>query len=69
MKGKIFPEDTAMDWIDCFLIFILGVVYKSSFSGPIMYFSCVLDRHPGNIILKNTWQLLYVSAEGKFKGL
>ena len=33
MKGKIFPEYTAMDWIDCFLIFILGVVYKSSFSG------------------------------------
>ena len=69
MNGKIFSEDTAMDWIDCFPIFILGVDYKSSFSGHIMYFSYVLDWHPGNIILKNTWQLLYVQAEGKFKGL
>ena len=58
-----------MDWIDCFLIFVLGVVNKSSFLGHILYFNYVLDRHPGNIILKNTWQLLYVPAEGKFKGL
>ena len=37
-----------MDWIDCFPIFVLGVVSKSSFLGHIMYFKNVLDWHPGN---------------------
>ena len=36
-----------MDWIDCFPIFVLGVVYKSSFLEHIMYFNYVLDQHPG----------------------
>ena len=47
MKGKIFPEVNAMDWIDCFPIFVLGVIYKSSFLEHIMYFNYVLDQHPG----------------------
>ena len=37
-----------MDWIDCFPIFVLGVIYKSSFLGHIMYFNDVFGRHPGN---------------------
>ena len=48
MKGKIFPEVNAMDWIDCFPIFVLDVIYKSSFLGHIMYFNYLLDQHLGN---------------------
>ena len=37
-----------MDWIDCFPIFVLDVIYKSSFMGHIMYFNYLLDQHLGN---------------------
>ena len=37
-----------MDWNDCFPIFVLGIVYKSSFLRHILYFNYVLDQHPGN---------------------
>ena len=57
-----------MDWIDCFPIFVFGVVCKSSFLEHIMYFNYVLDQHPGNNSEKYL-ELLYVLVEGKFKGL
>ena len=48
-----------MDWIDCFPIFVLGVVYKRSFLGYILYFNYVLDQHSGNNSEKYL-ELLYV---------
>ena len=66
MKGKIFPEVNSYGLDGLFSS--CASLIKVPFGG----ISCIIVVHLIGIleiILKNAWQLLFVPAEGKFKGL
>ena len=60
--GRSFQRSTAIDWIDCFPIFVLVRRLSEFFIGHMVYYKFIIMYLIGKlkIILKNAWQLFSV---------